>query len=195
MIPRHLLLSVAVMLVVVIAMGVYMRHMRNEAWKLEAVGADAQPVTPPAAGPMEAVTLYVGSDATGQLRAQTAQIPLSGGRQQRAEELLRALLNIYRQPGAGHPLAAASDLRNIYLVDAGAAVIDINGAFADGHRSGIMVEQLTVDSLVETLAANVPSIRRVKILVDGKDRSTLAGHADLSDWFDVETVKQAMSGQ
>jgi spore germination protein GerM len=191
MIPRHLLLSVAVMLVVVIAMGVYMRHMRIEAWKLEALGTDAQPVAPPAAGPTEAVTLYVAYDAVGQLRTQAAQIPLSGGRQQRAEELLRALLNIYRQPGAGHPLAAASDLRNIYLVDPGAAVIDINGAFADGHRSGIMVEQLTVDSLVETLAVNVPGIQRVKILVDGKDRDTLAGHADLTDWFDVTTVEQA----
>lgn len=195
MIPRHLLLSVAVMLVVVTAMGIYMSHVRNEARNVESAGADVQPVTPPAAGPTEAVTLYVAYDSAGQLRAQAAQIPLPGGRQQRAEELLRALLTIYRQPGAGHPLAAASDLRSVYLVDPGAAVIDINSAFADEHRSGVMVEQLTVDSLVETLAVNVPGIQRVKILVDGKDRDTLAGHADLMDWFDVETVTQAVSGQ
>jgi len=195
MIPRHLVLSVAVMLVVVIAMGIYIRHVRNEARKVESADADVQPVAPPAAGPTEAVTLYVAYDAAGQLRAQAAQIPLPGGRQQRAEELLRALLNIYRQPEAGHPLAAASDVRSVYLVDPGAAVIDINSAFADEHRSGVMVEQLTVDSLVETLAVNVPGIQRVKILVDGKGRDTLAGHADLMDWFDVETVKQAVGGQ
>ena len=70
----------------------------------------------------------------------------------------------------------------------GRRVIDINGAFADEHRSGVMVEQLTVDSLVETLAVNVPGIQRVKILVDGKDRDTLAGHADLSDRFDVQAM-------
>ena len=72
----------------------------------------------------------------------------------------------------------------------GAAVIDLNAAFADQHRSGILSEQLTVNSLVETLAVNVPGIQRVNILVEGKPRDTLAGHADLSDTFDVITIEQ-----
>jgi Sporulation and spore germination len=191
MIPRHLLLSVGAMLVVVVAMGIYARHMRHQAGELEPTAADTLPVAPPASGPTETVTLYVAYDAQGQLRAESAQIPLPGGRQQRAEELLRALLRIYQQPGAAHPLAAASEIRSIYLVESGAAVIDLNAAFADQHRSGILVEQLTVNSLVETLGVNVPGIQRVRILVDGKDRETLAGHADLTDWFDVTTVEQA----
>ncbi|MFZ1132894.1 MAG: GerMN domain-containing protein, partial [Terriglobales bacterium] len=137
------------------------------------------------------VTLYVADDAAGLLRARPAQIPLPGGRQQRAEEILRGLLRIYQQPGAAHPLAAAADIRSIYLVDPGAAVIDLNAAFADQHRSGILSEQLTVNSLVETLAVNVPGIQRVNILVEGKTRDTLAGHADLSDSFDVTAVEQA----
>ena len=49
-------------------------------------------------------------------------------------------------------------------------------------------------SLVETLAMNVPGIRRVNILVEGKRRETLAGHADLSEAFDVATVEQAGGG-
>jgi hypothetical protein len=137
------------------------------------------------------VTLYVADDAAGMLRARSAQIPLPGGRQQRAEELLRALLRIYQQPGAAHPLAPAADIRSIYLVAPGAAVIDLNAAFADQHRSGILSEQLTVNSLVETLALNVPGINRVNILVEGKTRDTLAGHADLTESFDVTTVEQA----
>ena len=90
-------------------------------------------------------------------------------------------------------MAPAADIRSIYLVAPGAAVIDLNAAFADQHRSGILSEQLTVDSLVETLAANVPGILRVNILVEGKMRDTLAGHADLSESFDVPTVEQAGS--
>ncbi|MFZ3266238.1 MAG: GerMN domain-containing protein [Terriglobales bacterium] len=191
MIPRHLLFSVAAMLVLVIAMGIYARHMRRQVRELESPAANTLPVAPPASGPTETVTLYVADDATGTLRAQAAQIPLPGGRQQRAEELLRALLRIYQQPGAAHPLAAASDIRSIYLINPGAAVIDLNAAFADQHRSGILIEQLTINSLVETLAVNVPGISRVKILVEGKSRETLAGHADLTDWFDVTTMEQA----
>ncbi len=137
MIPRHLLIGVAALLVLVVAMGIYARHMRQQARQLDSLATDALPVVPPASGPTETVTLYVADDAAGTLRPRSAQIPLPGGRQQRAEELLRALLRIYQQPGAPHPLAPAADIRAIYLVDPGAAVIDLNAAFADQHRSGI----------------------------------------------------------
>jgi len=191
MIPRHLLIGVAALLLLVVSMGIYLRHMRREAKKLELPAASLSAVAPPASGPTETVTLYVADDAVGALRAHSAQIPLPGGRQQRAEELLRALLRIYQQPGAAHPLSPDADIRSIYLIDPGAAVIDLNAAFADQHRSGILSEQLTVNSLVETLAVNVPGIQRVNILVEGKVRDTLAGHADLSDSFDVLTIELA----
>jgi len=51
-----------------------------------------------------------------------------------------------------------------------------------------------VNSLVKTLAANAPGIQRVRILVEGKTRETLAGHADLSEWFDVTAMEQANGG-
>jgi hypothetical protein len=47
--------------------------------------------------------------------------------------------------------------------------------------------------LIQTLAANIPGILRVKILVDGKDRETLAGHADLSDFYDAGAVSQLVA--
>jgi hypothetical protein len=191
MIPRSLLIGVAVLLVLVVSMGIYLRQMRRQAEEFESLAV--LPVTPPASGPTETVTLYVADDAAGMLRARTAQIPLPGGRQQRAEELLRTLLRIYQQPGAAHPLAPSADIRSIYLVDPGAAVIDLNAAFADQHRSGILSEQLTVNSLVETLAVNVPGIQRVNILVEGKTRETLAGHADLTETFDAVAIEQAGS--
>ena len=70
---------------------------------------------------------------------------------------------------------------------------DLNGAFADGHRSGILVEDLTIASLIHTISANTPGILRVRILVDGKERETLAGHADLSEVYDVTAVNQLSS--
>jgi hypothetical protein len=123
------------------------------------------------------------------LHAETARISLPAGRQQRAEELLRALVNTYLDKSSRHRLAPGSEVRNVYLVDPGLAVIDTNAAFADGHRSGILVEELTVASLVESLAANVAGIERVRILVDGKARETLAGHVDLADSYDVSAIK------
>ena len=75
----------------------------------------------------------------------------------------------------------------------GLAVIDLNAAFADGHRSGVLVENLTIASLVRTLTANIEGINRVKILIDGQPRQTLAGHADLSGFIDVAAMNQMAS--
>jgi len=54
----------------------------------------------------------------------------------------------------------------------------------------VLVEELTVASLVETLSTNIPGITRAKILVDGKERDTLAGHLDLTNVYDVAAFSQ-----
>ena len=194
MIPRHLVIGIAAMLMVVLIAGVYAWRMRGRVEEVESGATYAHPVAPPVQGPTEQVTLYVAYDDPGVLRAQAAKIPLPEGRQQRAQELLRALLNLYLEKSSSHPLPPGAEIRDVYLVDPGLAVIDTNAAFADGHRSGVLIEELTVASMIETLAANNPGIMRVKILVDGKQRETLAGHADLSNFYDVSAVNQ-LAGQ
>jgi hypothetical protein len=190
-IPRHLIIGVVIMLAVVLGMGVYAWRIRGRVTQAEPASAYAQPVAPPVSGSTEQVTLYVAYDDPGILRAQPARIPLPAGRQERAQELLRALVGLYLDKSSSpHPLAPGAEIRDVYLVDPGLAVIDANSAFADGHRSGILVEELTVASLVQTLSANIPGITRVKILVEGKARETLAGHADLSDFYSVSAVNQ-----
>src|ERR1700756_5683229 len=173
----------------VLGMSLYAWHMRGRA-ATPFTAVDTRPVVPPVAGQTEQVTLYVAYDDVGVLHPQSAEIPLPSVRQQRAEELLRALLALYLDKNSPHPLPPGSDIRSVYLVDPGLAVIDVNSAFADGHRSGVLSEELTVVSLIQTLAANIPGILKVKILVDGRQRETLAGHADLSDFFDVSAVGQ-----
>lgn len=195
MIPRHLQIGVAVLLVAVLVMAFYLRRMRRET---ESRAADTRPVTAPVAGPKEQLNLYVAYDDPGVLHPQAARIALPAGRQQRAQELLRALLQVYLDKTTPHALPAGADIRDVYMVDPGLAVIDLNPAFANGHRSGVLIEELTVASLVQTLTANVPGISRVKILVDGKERETLAGHADLTQFFDTaamnRTSQQLASG-
>jgi len=188
MIPRHLIIGMSAMLIVVLLMGIYVWRMRTRVVELHPSSADTRAVAPPVTGRTEQVTLLVAYEDSGILRPQSARIPLPAGRQQRAEELLRALVDIYLGESAPHRLPRGAEVRNVYLVNPGLAVIDTDSAFADGHRSGILEEELTVASLVETLSANIPGITRVKILVDGKERETLAGHADLSGFYDVSAV-------
>jgi Sporulation and spore germination len=190
MIPRHFFIAVAVLAAAVLGMSLYAWHMRGRAAATPVTTVDTRPVVAPVSGSTEQVTLFVAYDDVGVLHAQAAQIPLPSVRQQRAEELLRALLALYLDKNSPHPLPPGSDIRSVYLVDPGLAVIDVNAAFADGHRSGVLSEELTVTSLIQTLSANIPGILKVKILVEGKQRETLAGHADLSALFDVSAVNQ-----
>jgi len=193
MIPRHLLIAVVVLLATTLGMGVYAWRIRGRVERTEASATNSQPVAPPAAGPSEQVTLYVANDEGGRLLPQAARIPLPSGRQERAQELLRALVDIYLGKSSPHVPGTGSEIRGVYLADPGLAVIDLNAAFANGHRSGVLVEELTLASLLATLSANIPAVTRVKVLVDGKERDTLAGHVDLTSFYDVSRVDQLVT--
>jgi hypothetical protein len=191
MIPRHLVIGFAVLLAAALGLSLYALHMRRSVAAPPAAAAvDPRPLAPPVTGPSESVVLFIAHDDDGTLRGEAAQIPMPSGRQQRAEELLRALLSRYLDKDSPHRLGPGADIRSVYLVDPGVAVIDVNSAFADTHRSGVLVEELTVASLIQTISANIPNLLKVKILVEGKERETLAGHADLSSFYDVSAVNQ-----
>ena len=175
MIPRHLIIGVAVMFVVALSTGAYVWHMQGSLAKSVPDADQTHPLPPPGNGPSEQVTLYVAHDDTGSLRPQSAQIPLSGGRQERAEQLVKTLLQLYLGESSPHPIAEGAEVRAVYLVDPGLAVVDLNTAFAEKHRSGIA------------------GINRIKILVEGEERESLAGHADLSRFYDVAGVDRMIS--
>ena len=192
MIPRHLQITMAVLLAAALALTLYAWHVRKTVASPTSI-VDTRPLAPPVSGPMEQVVLFVAHDEDGTLRAESAKIPMPSGRQQRAEELLRALLSLYLEKNSPHVLGAGAEVRSVFLIDPGVAVIDLNAAFADTHRSGVLVEELTVASLIHTVSANTPGILKVKVLIDGKERDTLAGHADLSSFYDVSAVDQLAS--
>lgn len=192
MIPRQFLITVTLLFALTIAMSVYVWQLRRREIASPRPTDKTEHVAPPTSGPMEKVTVYVAYDTPGELRAQSISIPLATGRQQRAEALLQGLMGLYTAAGSTHPLAAGAEIRQVFLVDPGLAVIDINSAFVEGQVSGILAEELTIASLVQTLATNMPGLMRVKILIDGKERETLAGHADLTGFYDVQQIAEVV---
>jgi len=185
MIPRRLGVAVVVLLLATIALGMYVWHLKRTAESTAAAAVESQPITPPVTGPSANITLFVASDDDGMLHRRMATITLPHDRSKQAREILHALVAQYLQPASEHKLGAGADVVDVYLVDGQLAVIDTNRAFADAHRSGILAEELTLASMAETLAANVPGIVRIKLLVEGQERATLAGHIDLLEPYNV----------
>ena len=190
MIPRHAQITIALLLVGACVLGFYVLSEKRKAEEQLRRVADSRPVTPPVAGTPQRVVLVIAYDDEGVLRRREATVVLPEDRALRAREVLRALLSEYVRKPSPHPLAEGSDIKDVYLFPNDLAVIDTTAAFADAHRSGIYVESLTLASLVDTLAANDPQISRVKILVEGKERETLAGHADLMSFYEVGAVHE-----
>lgn len=191
--PRYILVMFTVLAIVAIGLGFYALHLKRRVARDAQAAAEQQLiVTPPVNGPPEPVTLYVANDSDGTLRKTQLNVALPAERSERARAVLRTLLAQYLKSPSPHPIGPASDVRSVYLLSEDTAVVDTNSAFADAHPSGVLAEELTVASLVLTLNANDSKIARVKILVNGQERETLAGHADLKRFYEASNIGQAV---
>ncbi len=190
---RPIVLMFVVLLLIAAGLGYYAYHLKAKvAAEEQRLAQQSQTVVPPAGGPTTLVTLYIASDQEGGLRRSSVNVALPQERSERARAILRALIGAYLQPGSQHPIGAGSDVRDIFLMGSNTAVVDTNAAFADAHPSGVLAEELTIASMVTTLNANDPQITQVKILVDGKERDTLAGHADLRRFYQANGIGQLL---
>jgi hypothetical protein len=121
--------------------------------------------------------------APDQLGPVSVELPLSADPVQRSKQVLDALI---AQPSPQQrTLPSDTTLLGLYVLPDGTAIADFSDALSTEIPSGIASEQTAVDSIVDTLKANVPSLRRLKILIHGQEVDTLAGHVDLTGFFDL----------
>jgi len=183
-VTRRIVWMLALLLLVAAGLALYAWHLHRKVAADEQRLADQQQQTAaPASGSTANVTLYLASDASASLYKTSVTIPLPAERSEQARAVLRALLAAYLKANSEHRIGAGADIRDVYLLNDGSAVVDTNAAFADAHPSGVLAEDLTITSIVATLNANDPKITRVKIIVNGTERDTLAGHADLRRYY------------
>ena len=190
--PRRRFFVVFLMLALAAAgLGFYALHLkRNFAREAQSASEEQMTQTPTTNGPPEPVVLYIANDADGTLQKTQASVVLPAERSERDRAVLRTLMTHYLKTGSTHPVGAGSDIREVYLMNGDTAIVDTNTSFADAHPSGVLAEELTVASLVLTLNANDSKIERVKILVNGQERDTLAGHADLRRFYVPSNLSQ-----
>jgi hypothetical protein len=86
---------------------------------------------------------------------------------------------------AQRTLPADATLLSFYILPDGTGIADFSDALETETPSGISSEELAVNSIARTLENNVPALRRLKILIHGEEVDTLAGHVDLTGFFDL----------
>jgi hypothetical protein len=208
LIPRYQTVLFFVLIAASVVMGVVLWQLRDRAEQRRQQGQESTPTQAPKVAPAEQATLLVANDADDSMSERVLSLPLPPSEGARAKAILGELLDLYAAPGAAHSVqGGASAIAQVFLLpvpigNAGGdgktgvgakagegkdgnsgpemAVVNFTGAFAASHPSGIETESLTVLSICATLHANLPQVKEVRFLVDGQQRDTLAGHADLT---------------
>ena len=92
--------------------------------------------------------------------------------------IVEALIKGPRQ-GLVRTIPQNTKIRAIYVTQEGICYVYLTSAIADQHPGGIKSELLTVYSIVNSVVLNVPEVKAVKILINGRESMTLAGHINL----------------
>lgn len=136
---------------------------------------------------LKAATLYFAAPDGSGLFEESRELLDRGTLHERVATLVSELDRGPRGGGVA-ALPPGTAVLRVYLDDQGLMTLDLNRAFQQGFSGGSTAEYLAIASLVRTLAANVPGVRRLQITCGGAPLSTLGGHVplgrplDVSDW-------------
>lgn len=170
-----------------VVMAIFLGLLWREGQKrLDATPISTVPLAQNTGQPQVAVTLMMPDDKTGLLNPVSETLALPQDTSSRARVILQQLIASWSKPNSPHPVHAKAGVDSVFLMPVAGhpgqqlAIVNFNAAFPESQPSGIEPETLTLLSIIQTLHANIPAITQVRFLVNGKQRATLAGHADLT---------------
>jgi Sporulation and spore germination len=190
--PRNLkialgILGVAVLIGLISLHGLHERIQRLSENQNSEEQARHDVLTAPIATPTDVkvqARIFWGAAAPDRMAPVLVELPLSADPVQRAKQVLNELISSPPTPEQ-RTLPADATILGFYILPDGTAIADFSDALVTETPSGIASEETAVDSIAQTLASNVPSLRRLKILIHGQEVDTLAGHVDLTGFFDL----------
>jgi hypothetical protein len=198
-VPRNLQITLAILAVAVIIGLISLRGLQNRMQRLARTPTTEEQarrdlLKPAISTPTDVMAQIQIFWAVAPDRVAPMQValPLSADPVKRARQVIDALILQVPTPEE-RTLPADATLLGFYILPDGTAIADFSDTLSTGTPSGILSEQLAVDSIARTLETNIASLRRLKILIHGQEVDTLAGHVDLTGFFDLNSRGPAAS--
>lgn len=137
------------------------------------------------------VTLFFERDDDDALGGETRPILLSDSIIDQARQIVSELIAGPHDKGLLPTIPEDTKVLGLYLDRSGTVYVDLSDEFVNKHPGGSSEELATVFSIVDSLTYNLPEVRRVRFLVGGEERDTLASHLDLRRAYvkDMSLVK------
>ena len=124
-----------------------------------------------------AVVVLFAAGPDGLLHSREVELPHLSTTRGRAEVLVQKIV----EDSGTFP--AGVQVLDVFVSGRGVAVVNFTLDLLEGHSGGLHAEELTVYSLSHTLVESLPAIAEVRLLVEGQETETLAGHLDLRSGF------------
>ena len=183
-IPRHLKFGVIALVIgFVITLGLFVDVVGRIQSMVQQKEPEGNPFTPPAAPlyeqtdpPMTVKLFFPGMQEDIILSGEDQTIFRSAELANRARQILQKLLEGPKTARLYPSLPKDTKLQEVFIDGMGLAYVDFSSPISANHPGGMLNEQATVYSIVNSLTYNLPEIRQVKILVGGAEKETLAGH-------------------
>jgi flagellar basal body-associated protein FliL len=99
-----------------------------------------------------------------------------------AKEIVRALLEGSKE-GLVNTFPAGVTVKDVKLDDGGTAFVNFNENLIKLHPGGSTAEMASIYSLTNSITENVPEAKKVKILMEGKELSSIKGHISTKNAF------------
>lgn len=174
---RALAIGIAVFLVIAGAWWLSSRSARQAPQNAPKPGASADTTVPGDARKITATLFFVSEDGMALVGVQR-EVAFGESVLDQARQIVVSQLAT-----APPPLVSAippdTKLRALYMTEQGDAFVDLSADVRTRHTGGALDELFTVYTIVNALTTNLPAVKRVQILIDGKEVDTLAGHVDL----------------
>lgn len=148
---------------------------RNIAAKPVSAAPPAAPA--PAGRKIKARLFYVAADGA-RLTSVERDVAYGEGTDEQAREIVAAQLAPVAAPMVS-AIPIGTTLRAVFITKSGDAFVDLSREARTSHPGGTINELLTVYTIVNALAENLPAVTAVQLLIDGKEVDTLSGHVDL----------------
>jgi spore germination protein GerM len=132
---------------------------------------------------MRTVSLYYESQDL-LLAPERRDLPLPENPAGALDLVLRELVKGSANAAVPRLLPADTVIRGVYLLPEGTVFVDLGGpTLTQGWATGSHQELMAVYSVVQTVTANFPEARKVRMLVNGEPAETLGGHVSLARSF------------
>jgi len=147
---------------------------------------DAEPAAPTATAPtgvgphIAAILYFVSEDGT-LLEGAPVDVPLRDSPAAQARALVEAQLATEPAAPLTRAVPAGVTVRGVFLTGRDDAYVDLDGTFVSALPGGSHNELMAAYAIVSVLTTNLTPVKRVQILIDGREVETLTGHVDLRE--------------